>query len=73
MAPLVAEGFELYGSEEWGLNNLSETFVNRGVRNKEGRKAALNELSTTFHNPFYTGLFRIRKSPIDGCLRAHYF
>jgi len=59
-APLVREAFELYASGLWGLNDLVEEMYARGLRNKQGGKVTRNGLSTLLHNPFYTGLVRVK-------------
>lgn len=61
-APLIKKVFELYSSGKWGLIALSDEMYELGLRNRNGKKVTINGLSTLLHNPFYTGLIRIKKT-----------
>ena len=58
--PLVRKAFELYSKGTWGLIDLSDHLFQLGLRNKQGRRITSNRLSEILHNPFYTGVIRIK-------------
>lgn len=61
-APLIKKAFELYSKGNIGLIKLADLMYDKGLRNKNGKKITINGLSTILHNPFYTGIIRIRKT-----------
>lgn len=62
LAQLIKKAFELYASGEYGLRALAKKMANLGLRRKQGQKVSANGLALILHNPFYTGLIRLKKT-----------
>jgi site-specific DNA recombinase len=60
--PLVRRAHELYASGRWAINVLVDEMYSLGLRNQSGGKVTRNGMSRLLHNPFYTGLIRLRKN-----------
>jgi len=60
--PLVRKAFETYSTGEIGLHDLAERLFRAGLKSRTGKKVTINGLSTIFHNPFYIGVIRIKKT-----------
>jgi len=65
MGPLVRKAFELYGTGNYSLETLSEEAHQFGLRSRTGKRVSVGALSLIFHNSFYIGLIRIRKTGED--------
>jgi site-specific DNA recombinase len=61
-APLVKTAFELYSSGLYSIERLVAEMYRQGLRTKAGRIVGPAIMLRTLHNPFYTGLIRIRKT-----------
>jgi site-specific DNA recombinase len=61
-APLVKQAFELYATGKWGIVPLAEKMYDLGLRTKTGGKVSKNTLCDLLHNPFYTGIIRLKTS-----------
>lgn len=60
--PIVKKLFDLYATGEYGLHALKKEAKLLGLTTRGGKQLSLNGLSTILHNPFYTGLIRIKKT-----------
>ncbi|MDQ3802264.1 MAG: recombinase family protein [Acidobacteriota bacterium] len=58
--PLVRKAFDLYATGRYGLLALAENMYSLGLRTKSGLRVSKNTLARMLHNPFYTGLIRIK-------------
>src|ERR1051326_4906670 len=61
-APLVRKAFELYGSGLYNLRRLVAEMYTLGLRTKAGKRVGMSIMLRMLHNPFYTGLIKIRKT-----------
>jgi DNA invertase Pin-like site-specific DNA recombinase len=61
-APLVRKAFELYSSGLYNIERLVSELHGLGLRTKAGKMVGASIMLRTLHNPFYTGLIRIRKT-----------
>jgi DNA invertase Pin-like site-specific DNA recombinase len=61
-APLVRKTFELYSSGRFNIERLVSEMHCLGLRTKAGTRVGPSIMLRTLHNPFYTGLIRIRKT-----------
>lgn len=61
-APLVKRAFELYATGRYTLDTLLLEVHKLGLRNRQGILISRNGLVRMLHNPFYTGLMRVRKT-----------
>ncbi len=61
-APLIREAFALYATGSYSMPRIVEEMYSRGLRNIRGNKVTLTGLATILHNPFYTGVIRLRKT-----------
>lgn len=60
--PFIRKAFELYATGEYGLKALTEIMKKMGLRGKEEKPVSLTTLARTLHNPFYTGIIRLKKT-----------
>lgn len=60
--PLVRLAFDLYATGQWSLHALLDHLEGRGFRNRGGSALSLNGISKILHNPFYTGVIRLRRT-----------
>ena len=58
----VLKAFELAATGKWNLIDLAEHMYGLGLRNTAGGRVTKNRLHQMFHEPFYMGLSRIRKT-----------
>ena len=61
-SPLVRRAFELYATGEYGLDALVEKMNRLGMRNQRGKPITRNGLANMLHNPFYTGIIRLKST-----------
>lgn len=64
--PLIQKAFELYGSEKYNLKNLVNVMFEFGLRNKKGNKIGITAMALILHNPFYTGIMKIKGKTFQG-------
>ncbi len=60
--PLVQKLFETYATGNYSLQAMADFAQQIGLKNKSGRRLHKNQVHHIFHNPFYYGVMRIRKS-----------
>ncbi|MFZ1424782.1 MAG: recombinase family protein [Saprospiraceae bacterium] len=65
-APLVKKAFELYASGKYNLETLTEAMKNFGLRNSKGNFIHLTAMALILHNPFYTGVMKIKGKTFQG-------
>jgi site-specific DNA recombinase len=61
-APLIKDAYKMYATGEYSLHALSAELYRRGLRNRAGKKIAINRISETLRNPFYMGVIRMKSS-----------
>lgn len=61
-APLVRMAFELYSTGTYNIERLVKEMHRQGLRTKAGKIVGPAIMLRTLHNPFCTGLIRIRKT-----------
>lgn len=59
--PLLRYAFERYAKGDIGLFDLQQDLAGRGLRTRRGGPLSLNGLAWALHNPFYTGIMRIKR------------
>ena len=62
MAHHFIKAFELYATDRYTLDSLTEEMYRLGLRNRNGKKTTRNDWSNILKNPFYMGIIRIRKT-----------
>jgi len=65
-APLIRKAFELYASGKYNLESLTETMRKLGLRNSRGNFIHLTGMAVILHNPFYTGVMKIKGKSFQG-------
>jgi len=65
-APLIRKAFELYASGKYNLESLTETMRKLGLRNSRGNFIHLTGMALILHNPFYTGVIKIKGKTYPG-------
>lgn len=61
-APLVRQAFEMYATTKWSLQALTQELHDMGLRNRRDGRVTDSTLSDLLHNPFYTGVIRMKGS-----------
>ena len=56
-APMVAELYELYATDQYSLKKLSDLMYEKGYRNSKGNQIAHNTLGAIITNPKYKGYY----------------
>ncbi len=57
---LIKKCFELYGTGEWTIKNLTVHLANLGLNTTRGHRLDKNGLSRLLKNPFYMGMMKVR-------------
>lgn len=65
-APLIKKAFELYASGKYNLETLTDTMEKFGLRNSKGNIIHLTAMASILHNPFYTGVMKIKGKTYQG-------
>lgn len=65
-APLVKKAFELYASGKYNLETLTEAMQKFGLRNSKGNFIQMTAMALILHNPFYTGVMKIKGKTFQG-------
>lgn len=58
--PIVRAAFELYATKRYSFERLAVELQRRGLTRSGGRPLSLNGIATILHNPFYTGIIRLK-------------
>lgn len=66
MGPLVRKAFEQYATGNYTLEMLVEEMQKLGLRNSKGNSIKLTGLALILHNPFYTGIMKIKGKTFQG-------
>lgn len=61
-APLVKKLFELYATGDYTLETLLAYANTYGLTNIKNKPLCINSISLILHNPFYTGIIKIKKN-----------
>jgi site-specific DNA recombinase len=65
-APLIKKAFELYASGKYNLETLTEAMKKFGLRNSKGNFIHMTAMALILHNPFYTGVMKIKGKTFQG-------
>ncbi len=65
-APFIVGGFRLYAQGAVGLQKLSTTMFDQGLRTRYMRKVSINTWSKIFRNPFCTGTMHVTGTSYPG-------
>lgn len=57
-ANYIVRIFEMYGTGGYGLNEISKTLYDEGLRTKAGMKVYRNQIERILKNPFYMGMMK---------------
>lgn len=55
---LLKEGFHLYLTGDYSVDEVNDVLYDRGLRSKTGKKVAHSTIVRTLRNPFYAGIMR---------------
>ncbi len=64
--PLVKKAFELYAGGKYNLHTLVDTMHKMGLRNARGNAVSVTRMSCILHNPFYTGVLKVKGRTFGG-------
>lgn len=56
--PLLKQGFKLYLTGDYSVDELNDILYEKGLRSRNGKKIPHSILTSTLKNPFYAGLMR---------------
>lgn len=56
--PLLKQGFKLYLTGNYSVDELNDILYERGLRSRNGKKIPHSVITKTLKNPFYAGLMR---------------
>lgn len=65
-APMVKLLFELYGTNEYSVDELTKEIYKRGLRNRKGGRVTPTGISTILKNSFYIGLINVKEKTFTG-------
>ncbi|MFN8331343.1 MAG: recombinase family protein [Saprospiraceae bacterium] len=66
MGPLIRKAFELYGTGNYTLKTLVREMNQLGLRNSSNNKIGVTAMALILHNPFYTGIMKIKGKTYQG-------
>jgi DNA invertase Pin-like site-specific DNA recombinase len=59
---LVRAAFDLYAAGRYSLRTLALELQRKGLTRASGQQLSLNTITDMLHNPFYTGIIRLRST-----------
>ena len=64
--PLIKKAFQLYASEKYSLETLTQAMNDMGLRNSQGNFISITTMSKILNHPFYAGVLKIKDKTFEG-------